>query len=110
MAEQHDWHDDAFEVYRLAWSELLQQWKPPVPADVEYYIEELKEALLDLKQAVLDENPVRALQYIDEVTLLVAELRCAPAVNRRVNKCPIDVTFPPRFPHRSLSICASASI
>lgn len=75
MPEQHDWHDAAFEVYRLAWSELLEQWKPPQPADVEYYVEELKEALLDLKQAVIDEDPARALQSLEEATLLLAELR-----------------------------------
>jgi hypothetical protein len=74
MAEQHDWRNDAFELYRDAWSEL-ERWKTPPHADVEYYVEELKEALLDLKQAVIDEDPARALQYIEEVMLLLAELR-----------------------------------
>lgn len=75
MAAHGDWRDEAFETYRLAWSELLEHWKPPRTANVEYYVEELKEALLDLKQSVAEDDPAWALQSIDEVLLLLAELR-----------------------------------
>jgi hypothetical protein len=78
-AQPADWRQAAFEVYRLAWSELLSHWSGPQRDDIRYYVEELKEALLDLKQATIAEEPARAMQHLDEVTLLLAELRLRSA-------------------------------
>ena len=74
-SEHPDWREAAFEVYRVARAELLHKWKELKKPGIDYYIEELTEALLDLKQATIEEDPVRALEAIDEVTLLLAELR-----------------------------------
>jgi len=73
MAGQDDWRAAAFEVYRAGWLEL-EQWKGRQAKDVEYYLEELKEALLDLKQATLAEDAARALDYMSEIRLILAEL------------------------------------
>jgi hypothetical protein len=70
--EEHDWREAAFEVYRAAWSEL--QGLAPRP-DLEFYVDELKEALLDLKQATIADDPGRAHEHLNEVSLLLAELR-----------------------------------
>jgi hypothetical protein len=40
----------------------------------DYYVEELKDALLDLKQATIEENATLAEQYIVEVLVLLGEL------------------------------------
>ena len=74
-AEEKDWRETAFEVYRLAWSELLDKCKGPQPDNVEFYVEELKEALLDLKEATMTEDVPRAMRHIEEVMVLLAELR-----------------------------------
>jgi hypothetical protein len=75
MNERPDWLENALDVYRLAWTELLLRWKGPQRTDIQYYVDELKEALLDLKQATIAEEPARALQQIEEVIVLLAELR-----------------------------------
>jgi hypothetical protein len=75
MSDNLDWRDEAFELYRVAWSELLERYKGNQPDDIAFYVEELKEALLDLKQATISEEPAQAMQYIMEVRLLLAELR-----------------------------------
>ncbi|MGB7156997.1 MAG: hypothetical protein WBD40_02955 [Tepidisphaeraceae bacterium] len=75
MAEEEDWRKAAFEVYRLAWAELEAQRKGTPQTEVEFYIDELKEALLDLKQATIADDPARALAHLNEVNVLLAELR-----------------------------------
>jgi hypothetical protein len=74
MSEEGEWRDLAFEVYRAAWLEL-ERWKGKQRDDIDYYVEELKEALLDLKEATITEDSARALWHLQEVQLLLAELR-----------------------------------
>ena len=75
-AEEPDWRDYAKELYRLAQSELLGP-SAGVSSDpaAEFLKEELRESLLDLKQAVIQGRAVAALAWADEVASLLAELR-----------------------------------
>lgn len=77
MAEdQPNWQDAAKAVYRLAQTELLA--KSAYVTDDEsvgYYIEELREALLDLKQALIDDRVADAMVSMDEIALYLAELK-----------------------------------
>jgi hypothetical protein len=54
-----DWREAAFDVYREAWSELLARWQGIRSPSTEFYIDELTEALLDLKQATLVGDQMR---------------------------------------------------
>ncbi|HEX8524659.1 MAG TPA: hypothetical protein VF669_20550 [Tepidisphaeraceae bacterium] len=72
--EQPEWRALAFEVYRDAWSEL-SRWQGRQRQDLQYWLDELKEALLDLKEATISNDSARALWHLDEVQLLLAELR-----------------------------------
>jgi hypothetical protein len=75
-ADDRHWRDAAFEVYRLTWAEIrVAQGESSDDDVVDYYIEEMKESLLDLKQAVLEDDPARALRSADELTVLLIELR-----------------------------------
>ena len=73
MAESEAWRDAALAAYRAGRS-ALDQWKDASRDEVQFYIEELAEALLDLKQATLADDSRRAMKQVDEVTLLIAEL------------------------------------
>ena len=77
MAQQPEWREAAFDVYRAAWTELLENWKGPQKLPIEFYVEELKEALLDLKQATLANEPAQAFQSMAEILVLLSELRLA---------------------------------
>ena len=68
-----DWRDAAKQVYRLGQEELLAD--RPVWDEVEFYVDDLREALLDLKQSVIDDRETDALACMDEVILYVAELK-----------------------------------
>jgi hypothetical protein len=52
----------------------LEKWQKLPRADLEYWIEELREALLDLKQATIDDDETRGLLEVDEVKVLMIEL------------------------------------
>jgi hypothetical protein len=70
-----DWRELAFESYREA-RLVLDYWKGrQPPANLDYYVEEMKEALLDLKQATIDDDGPRAMEGILEVRTLMAELQ-----------------------------------
>jgi hypothetical protein len=75
MAEQEDWRDVARMMYREASSELLSH--PGVSTDdmVEFYKEELREAMLDLKQAVIEDRMNDAVVSINEVRVCLFELK-----------------------------------
>jgi hypothetical protein len=73
MGEGIDWRDVAFETYRTA-RQGLEKWQKLPRADLEYWIEELREALLDLKQATIDDDETRGLLEVDEVKVLMIEL------------------------------------
>lgn len=75
MEPQSDWHQLAFDVYRLARQELARVSTLPRDQDVDYYVEELTEALLDLKQATIAEKTVQATIAMDEIHLIISELR-----------------------------------
>ena len=69
-----DWRELASEEYRRA-RELLAQCQGLQGPDLQYHVEELTEAMLDLKQATIANDAARAAKSMDEVMLLVMELR-----------------------------------
>ena len=69
-----DWRREAFDAYRLGRLEL-ERWKGEQPADLAYFVEDLHEALLDLKQATMSNLPKEAEAFTGEVYLLMTELR-----------------------------------
>ena len=75
-SDSSEWLQGGFDIYRLARAEL-ERWKGIRPADTEldFYVEELKDALLELKLATIEQDAVGVIQSIDEVTLLLIELR-----------------------------------
>jgi hypothetical protein len=74
-ADESDWRDDAKAIYQHALTELLSHSEPSADDMVEFYKEELREVLLDLKQAVIADRPADALEYIREVSVCLLELR-----------------------------------
>ena len=66
--------NEARELYREAQVELAK-WKEPQADEVLFLKNELEEALLDLKQAVIELSTADAERYIDEVSLLITELQ-----------------------------------
>ena len=73
-ADQSDWRQVAQELYREAQAELNRPWRGTPPPDVDFLKEDLREALLDLKQAVADGREVDGRKYMQEVMLLLIEL------------------------------------
>jgi hypothetical protein len=74
-ADDPGWSALAKEVYRAAQEELGDRSGGARERLTEIVREDLREALLDLKQAVLDGRAADAAQCMDEVALLLAELR-----------------------------------
>jgi hypothetical protein len=66
--------NEARELYRAAQVELAK-WKESQADEVLFLKNELEEALLDLKQAVIELNLEDAERYMKEVHVLNAELR-----------------------------------
>ena len=66
--------DEARELYREAQVELAK-WKEPQPDEVLFLKNELEEALLDLKQAVIELRADDTEGYSNEVNMLLADLR-----------------------------------
>ena len=73
MAEQNDWLAESLEAYRRA-RQKLDRHKDDERASVQYLIEDLREALLDLKQATIAEDQLRAVQNMNEISFLLAQL------------------------------------
>ena len=73
--EPDDWLKKAFEIYRQAWN-AIERWKgkPPEDAELGFYVEEMKEALLDLKQAVISRDSSRVDESRDEVQAILIEI------------------------------------
>lgn len=66
----------ARELYRQAQAELFERWAAPSAEWlVEFYKEELRAALLDLKQAVIEDQPGAALAAGDDIAVCLYELR-----------------------------------
>ena len=75
MAEDFDeWERVALEIYRDTWS-TLSALQIAGREDLEIWVDELKEALLDLKQATIQMDSTRAAGHIEEISLLLVELR-----------------------------------
>jgi hypothetical protein len=74
MADELDWRNNAFELYREGQLEL-HSWTDIHGDEIDYWIEELKEALLDLKEATIADEPARVMGCIQEVAALIFELR-----------------------------------
>ena len=75
MGKEQDWRDRARQLYRVAQSELLEQWSGAQEGEAAFLKEELEEALLDLKQAVIDDREKDAAIYEKEVIRNLTELR-----------------------------------
>jgi hypothetical protein len=76
MAEDDlEWLEPAKDLYRAAQAELLDRWRGTQSDLIEIFKEDLREALLDLKQAVIEGRAADAMNCVNEVTMLLAELR-----------------------------------
>jgi hypothetical protein len=76
MSENSNWRRESLDVYRIGQLELAAQRRRARRSDdAEFFKEELTEALLDLKEATLAEDSARAMAHVEEVLLLVSELR-----------------------------------
>jgi hypothetical protein len=64
----------ASELYRYALAEILPKFTGPQPTQIEQYLDELKEALLDLKQATIGLDVPLVAKYTDEVGEIIADL------------------------------------
>jgi hypothetical protein len=71
--EGNGWRDDAFEAYRQGWT-ALRRWQDRETDRVLLHLEDLREALLDLKQATIEEDQARAIRHTQEVKMIIAEL------------------------------------
>lgn len=70
-----DWRELAKEAYRDAREQLLTRWSfESSDAMVEFLKEELREALLDLKQATIEERVADAVNSMGEVRVCLSEL------------------------------------
>ena len=69
-----DWRENAKEIYRDALSQLRAISETSGDHMVEFLKEELREALLDLKQAVISERMNDALASVGEVRICLIEL------------------------------------
>ena len=69
-----NWHEIAMEVYRLARLQLQALTERQLQ---EHWmqVEEIREALLDLKQATIENDARRMAIHVDEVGVLLHELR-----------------------------------
>jgi hypothetical protein len=70
-----DWRELAKDLYREAQTELQERWRGIQVDVVEIFKEELREALLDLKQAVIDGRQADGERFGDEVYMILVELR-----------------------------------
>ena len=71
-----DWINDAFEIYRLA-RQAIERFKGTIPDDthLDFCIEELKEELLDLKQATIAKDSAAVAEATKEIALLLIEIQ-----------------------------------
>ena len=74
MAEGRDWRTIAIDLYRIA-SSQLRGLTAQQRAELHDEVEEMKEALLDLKQATIANDIARMLVHANEVIVLSIELR-----------------------------------
>jgi hypothetical protein len=74
-AEDPEWQVLAKDVYRAAQAELIERWRGLQDDLLEIFKEDLREALLDLKQAVIDGRATDAGKCMEEVAMLLTELR-----------------------------------
>ena len=74
MAEGRDWRTIAINLYRVA-SSQVRGLTAQQRAELHDEVEEMKEALLDLKQATIANDIGRMLVHANEVIVLSIELR-----------------------------------
>ena len=74
MAKAEERFREARELYRDAQTEL-KKWSESQPEEIRFLKEELAEALLDLKQSVINLSVDDAERYTSEVKLLMTELQ-----------------------------------
>jgi hypothetical protein len=71
--ESENWRETAHEAYRRG-RLCLQNLKPPHSVEGEYFIEELQEALLDLKQAFIADEKTAAARHLAEIIMIMLDL------------------------------------
>ncbi|CAA9401572.1 MAG: hypothetical protein AVDCRST_MAG64-1725 [uncultured Phycisphaerae bacterium] len=74
MTDDPSWRQDALRAYRNAFL-ILAQFHDPLELRVEYLADELREALFDLKQAVMSDDESFAKRASGEAQFLAHELR-----------------------------------
>jgi len=74
--DSDDWLAGAFEIYRLA-RQAIERFKGTIPDDthLDYCIEELKEEMLDLKQATIAKDSASVADAVEEIALLLVEIQ-----------------------------------
>lgn len=70
-----DWRETALIIYHHARSILLSPHPPATTVEEEFYLEELVEALLDLKLATMAYDVEGVYRHIKEIVTLMVELR-----------------------------------
>lgn len=71
-----DWRELAKEAYRDAQDGLLNRWPAGSGDDmIDFFREELREALLDMKQAMIDDRSADAMASVQEAWMYIAELK-----------------------------------
>jgi hypothetical protein len=75
-ADEPGWLEQAYLIYSEA-RRVIERWKGMRPDDTEldFYIEDLKDALLDLKEATIDRNQDWVAESMDEISALILEIR-----------------------------------
>jgi len=74
MGKAEERFREARELYRDARTEL-KKWSESQVDEIRFLKEELEEALLDVKQAVIDLNVEDTERYLAEVRILIADLK-----------------------------------
>ena len=67
MATSDQWKQTAQEIYRRTFREVLEHWSQLDDIRGSYLCDELREALFDLKQAVIDDNQEQYMRAVKEV-------------------------------------------
>jgi hypothetical protein len=74
MGQEENWLEKSLEAYRLAQAELTRV-KSMKRQDAAFFVDEIADVLLDLKQATIELDSLRAANARGELKVLLADLR-----------------------------------
>jgi hypothetical protein len=74
MTQEHDWHATARTIYELTWRQLRALEESIQNTTIDFFILDIKEALLDLKEAIIASDEERAMNHVNEIRSLLAEI------------------------------------